>query len=404
MFALAHRLPPHRSPTTGHTRLAILATHPIQYFTPWFRHLATIFDLEVLYAHRQDARGQGAAGFGVDFEWDVPLLEGYRYRFLKNVSSSPGLQSFGGCDTPELYDLVRPENYDALLVLGWNKKSFVQGIRAAWRNKVPVLARGDSQLPTERSWLKRALKFPLYRWFLPRVDAHLYVGRRNREYLEYYGVQDRQLFFSPHFVDNEFFASRAEQARNSGAARTIREQFGIPPDACLALFVGKFIPQKHPEDFLLASLRVTKMRKHFHALLVGDGPLRKELEALASDDSERIHFAGFHNQSKLPAFYAAANILVLPGDETWGLVVNEAMACGLPAIVSDAAGCASDLIDVDLTGATFPLADIAAFANRLINFRGGDGDALRRKCESYSMQRATEGLERALGTVLAHKG
>jgi glycosyltransferase involved in cell wall biosynthesis len=385
-------------------RLAILATHPIQYFAPWFQQLATCFDLEVLYAHPQDPAGQSQAGFGVNFDWDVPLLEGYRYRWLKNVSRRPGLQTFGGCDTPELFDRVHPNNYDALLVLGWNRKSFVQGIRAAWRNKVPILARGDSQLRTERSLVKRALKFLPYRWFLPRIDAHLYVGTRNRQYLRHYGVRGEQLFFSPHFVDNDFFATRAEQARKSGAARAIREQFGIPSDACVALFVGKFILPKRPGDFLLASLRVTKTRKHFHALLVGDGPLRKELEALASADTQRIHFAGFHNQGELPAFYAAANILVLPGDETWGLVVNEAMACGLPAIVSDAAGCVPDMIDVDLTGATFPLADIAAFANRLINFRGGDGDALRRKCESYSMQRATEGLHQALGTVLAHKG
>jgi glycosyltransferase involved in cell wall biosynthesis len=395
-------------------RLAILTTHPIQYYAPWFRHLATRFDLEVLYAYRQDAQGQAAAGFGVEFEWDVPLLEGYRYRWLKNVSGHPGLKTFGGCDTPELFDLIRPENYDALLVLGWNKKSLVQGIRAAWRHGVPILMRGDSQLQTQRSGWKRALKYPLYRWFLPRIDAHLYVGQRNKEYLEHYGIREEQLFFSPHFVDNDFFASRAEEARKTGAAREIRDQFRIPHQAAVSLFVGKFIEKKRPGDFVAAALHVAAARNDFHAVLVGDGPLRTELQEVAGANPRQIHFAGFRNQSELPAFYAAADNVVLPSDasETWGLVVNEAMASGIPAIVSDAAGCAPDLIDEGATGWSFPLGDVEGLALRLNGFaadillvsqadanarrmRVTRSEALRRRCGAYSMERATEALERA---------
>lgn len=382
-------------------RLAILATHPIQYLAPWFRHLSTLFDLEVLYMHQQDPAGQGAAGFGINFEWDVPLLDGYRYRWLKNVSPRPGLQTFEGCDTPELFDLVTTQNYDALLVLGWNKKSFIQGVRAAWRNKVPVISRGDSQLVTRRSLLKRALKYLPYRWLLPRIDAHLYVGKRNREYLKHYGVRDEQLFFSPHFVDNEFFAEGAERARSSGATRSIRQQFGIPAEACVALFAGKFLSRKRVGDFVTASLRVASRRLDYHALLIGDGPLRSELESLASKDNKHIHFGGFRNQTSMPAFYATADVLVLSSDdETWGLVVNEAMACGLPAIVSNGVGCAADMIDVDLSGWIFPPRDIAALVDLLVRFRGGSGEALRRKCEIYSMERATAGLALALTAVV----
>jgi glycosyltransferase involved in cell wall biosynthesis len=146
---------------------------------------------------------------------------------------------------------------------------------------------------------------------------------------------------------------------------------------------------------------VAAARTNFHALLVGDGPLRNELGALASG-LDRIHFAGFRNQSDLPAFYATADALALTsdGDETWGLVVNEAMACGVPAIVSDAAGCVPDLIEEDRTGNAFPTGDVRALAQHLIEFRGADADALRRKCADYSMARATEGLERALKAVI----
>ena len=415
------------SPVVPRTRLAILATHPIQYLTPWFRYLAIRLDLEVLYAHQQDPAGQSAAGFGVNFEWDVPLLDGYRYRWLKNVSRRPGLQAFSGCDTPELFDRIRPENYDALLVLGWNRKSFIQGIRAAWKNKVVVIARGDSQLSTQRSLLKRAIKFLPYRWFLPRLDAHLYVGQRNREYLEHYGVQDRQLFFAPHFVDNEFFASEAKKLE--GRRWEIRRRWGIPDGAFIALFVGKLIPEKRPLDLVKAAqlllssnfeLQSSASIRKLHLLFVGSGELGDQLrsECNVVFDAERsavsspvvsgqrtasppASFAGFRNQTELPAFYAAANVLVLPGDETWGLVVNEAMACGIPAIVSDAAGCGPDMIDADVTGWTFPMGDINALADRLTNFHRLDPDALRHKCATYSIARATEGVRASVELIQA---
>jgi glycosyltransferase involved in cell wall biosynthesis len=386
----------------GRIRLAILTTHPIQYYAPWFRHLATLFDLEVLYAYKQDAAGQGKAGFGVAFDWDIPLLEGYRYRSLENVSHNPGLDGFFGCDTPELYDLIRPRNYEVLLVLGWNKKTYIQGIRAAWRHRVPVLMRGDSVLKTKRSPLTRVLKFPFYRRLLPRIDGHLYVGSRNREYLRHYGVPEDRLFFSPHFVDNDFFASRSQAAKDSGRVLQIRDQFGIPPHAFVALFVGKFISAKRPLDFVLAAQSATEQRSDFHALLVGDGPLRSEAES-AAKGCGAIHFAGFQNQSMLPDFYAAGDVLILPSEgETWGLVVNEAFASGIPAIVSDAVGSAPDLIDANLTGWTFPMGDVAALARLLIDFRGANRGAIRCKEELYSMSGATKGLQEAIAASLHH--
>src|SRR5688572_21370570 len=129
-------------------RLAIVATHPIQYQAPWFRQLAATMDIEVLYAHRQDSRGQAEAGFGVSFDWDVPLLDGYPFRWLTNVATRPGVDTFAGCDTPELYEVLRRDRFTACLVLGWNRKCFVQAAAACWRHNLPLLVRGDSQLAT----------------------------------------------------------------------------------------------------------------------------------------------------------------------------------------------------------------------------------------------------------------
>ena len=128
-------------------KLAIVSTHPIQYYSPWFRHLAEQgeslsgslslskaqpgnFSFEVFYAHRQTAKGQAEAGFGVEFEWDVPVLEGYPHRFLKNASRRPGTDWFGGCDCPEIGEILVREGFTHVLLIGWHKKVFWQAFWA----------------------------------------------------------------------------------------------------------------------------------------------------------------------------------------------------------------------------------------------------------------------------------
>ena len=323
------------------------------------------------------------------------------------------LRSFFGCDTPEIYEIVEKGKFDAFLIFGWNRKGFVQAIRACWKEKIPVLMRGDSTLNTTHSWPQSFAKCFLYRWFLQRLNGHLYVGKRNKDYLKHYGAPEDRLFFCPHFVDNDFFSGRAEQTERDGTALSIRKNVGIPKDAFVFLFVGKMIPKKRPADFVKAALRLSEQRDGtgIHFLFVGDGPLRISLESLAKPHSERIHFAGFRNQSRMPAFYKASNALVLPsnGDETWGLVVNEAFASGIPAIVSDAVGCAPDLIEEGRTGFTYPVGNVEALVQRMLLMRKAWEEKqeeiqknLIRKSKDYSIEKAADGLEEALTAILAY--
>lgn len=392
-------------------RLGILASHPIQYYAPWFRDLARRQDLEVYYAHRQDSEGQSRAGFNVAFDWDVALLDGYSYRFLKNAARYPGLDSFHGCDTPEIDEIIRAGRFGAFVVFGWNRKSSLQAIAACRRNGVPVLMRGDSQLTTRRSSMKLLVKYLPYRWFLPKINAHLYVGQRNKEYLRHYGVPDSRLFFAPHFVDNKFFSRLAHKAEKNGQPKAIRARFGIPENAFLFLFVGKLIPKKRAADLVQACEVVSRVSHgpNIHVLFVGDGPQRTEFEESIRRSRDRIHFAGFRNQSEVPAFYSAANALVLPSDgaETWGLVVNEAFACGIPALVSAACGCAPDLIEEGLTGFSYPVGDVGALADRMLALKrlvemrcGTVRQAVEDKARCYSIEKATDGLESALQSVM----
>ena len=389
-------------------RLGILTSHPIQYQAPWFRGLAKHLDLEVFFAHRQAAGEQ--SDFGVAFEWDVDLLSGYPHRFLRNVAARPGVNHFSGCDTPELAALIRGGGFSAFIGSGWYLKAYWQAVRACRRAGVPVLVRGDSQLRTPRSWFKRLWKEVSHRWLVRQFDGFMVVGERNRDYLRHYGVPTERMFASPHFVDNGWFAERAALARAGRAAQ--RVEWGAAAGCVVALFVGKFIPKKRPGDLLLALRRLAAAGGQGEVLgvFVGSGELEGALQAEAKRLGVAARFVGFKNQTELPGCYASADVLVLPSDggETWGLVVNEAMACGLPVIVSDAVGCAPDLVEAGQTGFRFPLGDADALADRLRQFAElhaashDFGPALRAKLDRYSLEAATRGVGEMLRQLAGH--
>lgn len=389
-------------------RLAVVTSHPIQYQAPWFRALANELDLVVFFAHRQDAEGQAAAGFGHAFDWDVPLLDGYRFEWLQNESTAPSVDTFSGCDTPDIEDRLRAGGFDACLVNGWYLKSYLQALRACRRLGLPVLMRGDSHLKTRRHPMIALGKHLPYRWLLGRVAAHLYVGEANRRYLRHYGVRPERLFFAPHFVDNRRFARAAERARASGEAAALRHRIGADPATRICLFAGKLIEKKRPDDFVDAIARLEHRGAPILGAMVGSGPLAEALAERVVARGARISLLGFRNQTEIPACYAAADCLVLPSDgrETWGLVVNEAMACGVPVVVSDAVGCGEDLVDA-MTGAIYPVGQVGALADRLqwlVGRLDREGPRIRQavldKISAYSCGEAVVGTNRALAFVL----
>ena len=387
-------------------RVAIVTTHPIQYQAPWFRAMAVHpeLDLEVFFCHRATPREQAEAGFGVEFEWDMPLLEGYRYRFLTNVASDPSVGHFAGLDTPEIRDIIRRQRFDAVINCGWHRKSYWQSIRACWKSGTPVMVRSDSHLHTARSALKEAVKLPAYRVFIPRMDACLAVGRWARDYYLHYGARSDRIFLVPHCIDERWFRENAD--RLAPCRPQLRAGWKLPPDAVVFLWAAKFIRKKRPLDFLRALHAAATTGARVYGLMVGDGPLRAESESFVREHPAPVTFAGFLNQSEMMESYVAADALVLPSDggETWGLVVNEAMVCGRPCIVSDKVGCGPDLITTD-TGAIYPLGDVARLAELMAQF-AADRDRLRasgaaaaNKIKEYSTEAAVRGVLEAVHAV-----
>ncbi len=352
-------------------RLAIVQSHPIQYFVPLYRALAGIpgIDLNVFYCLNPTPQQQGE-GFNTEFEWDIPIEVGYANEYLPNRSRLPEV-SFWGCDTPVVRALIASRKFDAWLIPGWNLKSYWQVMRACWQFKVPMLIRGESHLLDKKSIHNQILKLLVFRRWIPRFSAYLTIGKMNAAFYRYYGGDSSKCFASPYCVDNELFArANAVFMEKRGE---LRNRWLIPQDSLAILFCGKFIGMKRPMDILLAAERAAATGSRIHLLMVGDGPLRSTCESYALKKRIPVTFAGFLNQSEIAQAYTACDVLVLASgfSETWGLVVNEAMACGLPAIVSDKVGCGADLIMENRTGFTFPCGDIAALV-RLLNCYASD--------------------------------
>jgi glycosyltransferase involved in cell wall biosynthesis len=382
------------------TRIGALLTHPVQYYAPLFRELAARpgVELEVLYAHRPTAREQGA-DFGVDFAWDVDLTSGYAHEFLENRATAGRGTGFRGYDTPGVGDRVRSGRFDRFLVFGWHALTYWQAMTACWRADVPVLVRGDSQLGTGDRGARGAAKRLIYPRFVGRFAACLATGTRSAAYFRHYGA--RSVVRSPHFVDNAAFARSATEIGSEGA----RAAFGIAPDQFVVLFAGKLVNRKRPLDVVEAAVR---SGRRVTVLVAGDGALRGECEAAAAGARAagvQVVFAGFLNQSRIPAAYAAADCLSLPSNdsETWGLVVNEAMACGIPAVVSAAVGCSPDLVVDGETGYVHPDGDVAAMASlfgRLADDRARTrsmGARARALAERYTPAAAADGVLSAMG-------
>lgn len=389
-------------------RLAIVETHPIQYKAPWFRRLAAQpgLEIEVFFAMVPDAVQQGE-GFGVSFTWDLPFREGYPSRVLRNVSRHPSVVRFNGCDTPELYGLIRDGNWDAVLVNGWVVKTCMQALLACRLARVPCIVRGESNAMRPRAmwkkWIHRAL--------LSQYARVLYIGKSNHEFYRSNGVSESRLFFGPYGVDNEYFMREATRLRPCRVS--LRQRWGIPESAFCVLFSGKLIEKKHPMDLLrgLKSVVMEQGARAVHVLMAGDGELRVKCEGYVREQRLPVTFAGFLNQQGMPQAYAVADCLVLPSDhgETWGLVVNEAMASGLPVILSDRVGCHPDLVQPGVTGFVFPFGQIeilAAIIRELMRRNdGGDsmGRAAQARVADYSVARLVEGTLDVLKSLRLQK-
>ncbi|MCP9915828.1 glycosyltransferase family 4 protein [Cyanobium sp. ATX 6F1] len=386
------------------TRLAIVVSHPIQYYAPWFAALAAEPDLVIEVFHLWDfgVTQQLDRGFGQSLQWDLPLLEGYTSRFVANVSLDPGTHHFGGLHNPSLVLELLAWRPQAVLLFGYGWRTHVSLLLDPRLRTIPILFRGDSHdLVAPRGW-RQSLARLLRRLLFRRLAVALAVGSANVAWLRASGVSAQRIVIAPHAVDNARFQAAAPQAERE--ARAWRAELGIAPGAPVVLIAGKFEPKKQPLQLLAAFAALNHPTAVL--LLVGAGVLERQLrEAAAALAPGRVVIAGFQNQSAMPRTYATGDLFVLPSlgpGETWGLAINEAMNLARPVLVSSHVGGGPDLVIPGVTGWVFPAGDSIALRAALAEALADParlrrmGQAARAHIEGFSYAAATAGLRRAL--------
>jgi glycosyltransferase involved in cell wall biosynthesis len=335
-------------------KLAVVTTHPIQYHVPWLVRLAEKnIKIKVFYTWEQSAPGNVYdPGFGQHIRWDIPLLEGYEFEFEENTSSRPGLDHFRGIINPGLVGNIKAWAPDGLLVIGWNYHSHLQCLRY-FHQRIPIYFRGDSVLLHERLGWRKLFRRVFLSWVYQHVDYALYVGSHNRSYFLRHGLRPDQLVFSPQAIDIARFEE--PDALYARQAQERKEALGIPADHVTVLFAGKMTRVKNPAFVLDLADACGELPVSF--LLVGDGYLKEGLMRRA-EGKANVHFLSFQNQSMMPAVYRMGDVFIMPSlSETWGMGVNEAMACGKPVMASEMVGSAVDLVVEELTGIVYALGD-----------------------------------------------
>jgi len=382
-------------------RLAAFASHPIQYQAPIWRRLAKHpeVDLLVHYFSDMSVRGGVDPGFGVPVAWDQPLLEGYEHVFLSRRADlarplTVTVSNFGA--------YLRRKHFDAVFINGYEYAFEVQIRRLSSSLGFALLMRPELSNIPKRSWIRRVPRNLYQQWFFAGVNAFGVIGEQARRSLRATGVPEEKMFFSPYAVDSDLFKPNVHQRESC------RRRLGIPGDRFVLLFSGKLIPRKNPL-LVLNALEQTPARNRVTFVVLGDGPDRSLLEQEGKRVlGENFLLAGFKNQSQLAPYYQAADIFVLPSiEETWGLVVNEAMHFGLPVVASDQVGCAADLVRSRETGLIFRSNDADDLARALQELI--ENDRLRVECSQnasraireYTPDNASKGIVEALDYCVA---
>ncbi|HXJ17034.1 MAG TPA: glycosyltransferase family 4 protein [Candidatus Polarisedimenticolia bacterium] len=345
-------------------RVLLVMTHPVQYISPILREIARHPRLDVLtaYCSLQGAEAAMDDEFGVSVAWDTPLLEGYRWVQISNRSLRPGLGRFFGLMNPGLLKLIRSGKFDAVVNLtGYVYATFWIGLMAAKFSGGPLIFGADANELAPRDG--KRWKIPVKKLLWPKIfgfaDVVVAPSSGGVRLMRSLGIPLERIVLIPYAVGNAWWAEQAAQVDRAA----VRAEWSIPADAAVLLFCGKLQPWKRPLDVLRAFARASAPESVL--VIAGDGPLRPALEdeAKSLGVAERVRFLGFVNQTQLPAVYRSSDLFVLSSQyESFGVVVNEAMLCGCPVVVSDRVGARFDLVREGQTGFVYPAGNAEALS------------------------------------------
>ena len=368
-------------------KLGVMEFNPVQYRTPLYQRIEQRgnVELDVLFLSDYGFTTYIDPGFGIPVAWNIDLLSDYTHSFLAKQDSAHRITY----KVKQLHDWL--VTHDVIVIYGHTNPWMLLAMTLCRSRKIPYLLRGESHAQSRSSGIRRHVRNAVARSVVSASAGGLAIGQLNEEF--YYKYQAKKIFMAPYSVDDERFSQTPEVSRADLLAH-----WGLDVRKPVIMFCGKLSPMKRPDDLLAASRLI---QQRVNLLFVGDGPLAGNIQNSMEADGGAV--TGFINQLELPSYYHAADILVLPSaSETWGLVVNEAMAAGVIPIVSDRVGAAPDLVDG--VGEVYPCGDVTKLAEALRRALNQINDPevktmIRQRIARYSLDHTAAGFELAAGAV-----
>lgn len=390
----------------GKSRVAFVNTHPIQYFTPLYRHINRSDDLEAVPVFLSDHGLKDAVdpGFGQRVSWDIDLLEGLEPVFLPGADRRKLGRGAWRMVAPQVWSEIRGGGYDAVVVHGPAIPANYVALAAARSIGIPIFNRSETHLGLRRSAFGGTVRSLLVPHVYARFDGVLAIGSANRDFFLAMGVPEDRISMFPYTVDNDRLIAASRM--DAGDRAAFRARIGAKEGRPAVLFVSKLQRRKRPDDLIRAARRLAAEGLEFDLIIAGTGEMESELKRLAAEGTDQglnISFPGFFNQSEMPKLLGACDVFVLPSDnEPWGLIINEAMCASLPVVASREIGSVRDLVREDENGRLFEAGDIAGLADALRPILADPAlrERMGRKSgeiiSQWNYQRCEEGLRDAL--------
>jgi len=400
-----------QQPFAHPTRLAIVISHPIQHFVPFYRVIAGQKSIKpkVFFCSRIGAKAYHDPEMGVSFKWAADLTSGYDYEFLPEADRIDSI-SFSTVNNPSVGSALTAFAPEAVLISGYAQRTALRAQFWSRRRGVPILMISDGYLGgRQRSLVRRAARALVLRPLLAQVSAFLTIGDENERMYSHFGASAARMFRTPIMIDEKLFLRvRDERVWRRGR---LRNELGIGESDIVFLFIGKLSARKRPADLVAAALRLLKGSgdARVFAILCGDGAERDALAQRIGEAAERIRLAGFVNLDRLPDYYAAADVLVHPSEaDPHPLACSEASCIGLPMILSDHVGAIgpTDIARPDENAIVYPCGDVVGLTDAMRRLaidprlRGSMSAASLRIYGECGMAASLAGLQAALDAVV----
>jgi glycosyltransferase involved in cell wall biosynthesis len=392
-------------------RIAIVVSHPIQYFVPFYRELAKSpkLQIKVFFGSKIGLKNYKDKDLGIDLKWDSDLLSGYEYEFLPGTEDVQNT-NFWSINNSYVKHSLKNYKPEVVVMHGYGQGTQLRVLIWCLINKVPTLMISDSSLLRDRPWHIRMIKYFMLRLLFRQISAFLAMGDNNEDYYRYYGVEDNRIFRIHWTLDESIFQKILQH--KISYRQFFREQHDIPQDSFVVLFVGKMLAYKRPGDIVLAAQYISTQRvdsSPIYILFAGDGKLRESLEENAHNAGIFYKILGFVNIQEIPHVYAAADVLVHPSEiEAYGLIIVEAAYMGLPLILSNKVGAigTTDIARPEENTLVYPAGNIPTLAKIILKLSTNHnlcekmGNASLRISEELSIAKSVTNFINAVQTVV----